>query len=198
MKYKRGGGGGKFVEFRQIFKSSENVWKLGDLLTIKQIATPINPKMYYAEPGLDSNHNTVGVRGNLRLGKNIKKNEKVIAEPGDLIIGTLHTNNRNGLFAIADRYYICTSQLVAKIREDIVPRQYLIQALRREFPRQLIPTDLVGRENFTEKQILEVVIPKPSPDELKRLHDKQAKIAELQASLEEIKVSIETLLDRKM
>ena len=192
MKYEREG---KFVEFMQMFESPENVWKLGELLTVKDAATPLEPNIYYAEPGLSSHNNTVRVRGNQRLGKNIKSNKKVAAEPGDLIIGTLHTNNGNGLFAIADRHYICTSQIVAKIKDDIVPPQYLIQALRREFPRQLIPTDLVGRENFTSKQILNVLIPKPSPIDLERLHEKQHEIVKLQSNLEDIKQSIETLLD---
>jgi len=192
MKYKRDG---KFVEFMQMFESAENIWKLGELLTVKDVATPLEPNTYYAEPGLNSHNNTVRVRGNQRLGKNIKSNKKVAAESGDLIIGTLHTNNGNGLFAIADRHYICTSQIVARIKDDIVPPQYLIQALRREFPRQLIPTDLVGRENFTSKQILNVLIPKPSPIDLERLHEKQTEILKLQSDLENIKQSIETLLD---
>ena len=95
----------------------------------------------------------------LCLGRNIKA-KKVIAEHGDLIIATLHTNNGNGLFGIADREYICPSQIVATINADIVPPEYIIQALRREFPRQLIPTDLVDRETFTVSEILKFTCPK--------------------------------------
>ena len=190
MKYE-----GKFIEFKQIFEYAENVWKLEELLIVKDASTPLEPNTYYAEPGLNSHNNTVRVRGNQRLGRNIRSKKKVAAEPGDLIIAKLHTNSGNVLFAIADGHYICTSQIVAKIKDDIVPPQYLIQALRREFPRQLIPTDLVGRENFTQKQILNVLIPKPSPADLERLYEKQTKISNLQSDLENIKQSIETLLD---
>ena len=190
MKYE-----GKFIEFKQIFEHAENVWKLEELLIVKDASTPLEPNTYYAEPGLNSHNNTVRVRGNQRLGRNIKSRKKAAAEPGDLIIGKLHTNSGNGLFAIADGHYICTSQIVAKIKDDIVPPQYLIHALRREFPRQLIPTDLVGRENFTQKQILNVLIPKPSSTDLERLYEKQAKISKLQSDLENTKQSIETLLD---
>ena len=191
MKYSSGG---SFLEFQQMFGTPENVWKLENLITIKNTKSTLNPDSLYAEPGLDSQSNLVSVKGNLRLGRNINT-EKVIAKEGDLIIGTLHTNNGNGLFGIADREYICTSQIVATIREDIVPPEYLIQALRREFPRQLIPTDLVGRENFTAKQILNVLIPKPETTELERLYQVQKHIKELELSLEENRNEIEYLLN---
>ena len=76
-----------------------------------------------------------------------------------------------------------------------MPPEYLIQALRREFPRQLIPTDLVGRENFTTKQILNVLIPKPNDTELERLYQVQEHITGLQSSLEENRNEIEYLLN---
>ncbi len=192
MQYSKGG---SFLEFQQLFGSSENVWKLEELLTIKDTKQPLEPDRLYAQPGLDSQSNLVRVKGNLRLGRNIKA-EKVIAQAGDLIIGTLHTNSGNGLFAVADREYICTSQIVATIREDRVPPEYLIQALRREFSRQLIPTDLVGRENFTSKQILNVLIPKPSDVELEKLYHLQENITELQLGLEENRNEIQQLLNK--
>ena len=190
MKYETGG---SFLEFKHIF-GAENVWRLEELLTIKNTKSPLESNKLYAQPGLDSEFNLVKVKGNKRLGRNIKSN-KVIAERGDLIIGTLHTNNGNGLFAIADQDYICTSQIVASIREDLVPTQYLIQALRREFPRQLIPTDLVKRETFTPNQILNVLIPKPNPTELNSMFETQDKIVEVLSDLEQNKCTIETLLD---
>ena len=186
--------GGSFLEFQQMFGTPENVWKLEELLIIKDSSQSLEPDKWYAEPGLVSESNLVCVKGNLRLGRNIKS-KKVIAEKGDLIIGGLHTNRGNGLFAIADREYICTSQIVATIREDAVPSEYLIEALRREFPRQLIPTDLVGRENFTVKQILNVLIPKPQAMELERLYQVQEHITKLQLSLEENKNEIKHLLN---
>ena len=192
MKYSQGG---SFLEFQQLFGTSENVWKLEELLTIKGTKQPLESDKLYAEPGLDSQFNLVRIKGNLRLGKNIKA-EKVIAEKGELIIGTLHTNNGNGLFGVADREYICTSQIVARIRADKVPSQYLIQALRREFPRQLIPTDLVGRENFTTEQILNVLIPKPSKAELAEMYRVQEHIEKLKASLDKDNQKICELLDK--
>lgn len=191
MKYSSGG---SFIEFQQIFGTPQNVWKLEELITIKNTRSILNPDSLYAEPSLNSQSNLVSVNGNLRLGRNINS-EKIIAKKGDLIIATLHTNNGNGLFGIADREYVCTSQIVATIREDIVPPEYLIQALRREFPKQLIPTDLVGRENFTAKQILNVLIPKPQATELERLYQVQKHITELELSLKEKRNEIEYLLN---
>ena len=107
--------GASFLDFQQLFGTQENVWELRELLTIKDNKQLLEPDKLYAEPGLDSQSNFVRVRGNLRLGRNINK-RKVIAQRGDLIIGTLHTNNGNGLFGIADREYICTSQIVATIK----------------------------------------------------------------------------------
>ena len=186
--------GGSFLEFQQMFGTADNIWKLEELITLKNTKVMPEPDKLYAEPGLNSQFNRLAIKGNLRLGRNIK-GKKVIANEGDLIIGKLHTNRGNGLFGIADRKYICTSQIVAIIREDIVPPEYLIQALRREFPRQLIPTDLVGRENFTAKQILNVLIPKPSDTELQRLYQIQEYITGLQLSLEENRNEIEYLLN---
>lgn len=165
-----------FVTFKSPSDSdSGDFWKLSDLLDVKTTAQPLQDGVYYAEPRLESENNTVKVSGNLRLGANIKSKKKIIAEPGDLIIATLHTNNGNGLFAIADREYICTSQMVASIKTDKITETYLVEALRREFPRQLVPTDLVGRETFTESEILDVLIPKPrvSLGKLRELEQKR-------------------------
>ena len=187
--------GGSFLEFQQIFGTSENVWKLRELITLKNTKRILEPDKLYAEPSLNSQSNIVSVAGNLRLGRNINR-EKVIANEGDLIIGTLHTNNGNGLFGIADREYVCTSQIVATIREDIVPPEYLIQALRKEFPRQLIPTDLVGRENFTKQQILSVLIPKPDADELSQMFQEQKRIENLRLQIEEIQQRFYEILNK--
>lgn len=176
--------GGSFLDFEQIFGSSDNVWSLRELLTIKREKIVLDPDEWYAEPGLNSEYNRVRVKGNLRQGRNLK-GKKTIAKEGDLIIAGLHTNSGNGLFAVADRDYICTSQIVASIRSDLVPPEYLIQALRREFPRQLIPTDLVGRETFTQEQILSVLIPKPSGADLATMRKLQESIAQLKRRLEE-------------
>ncbi len=189
------GKGDSFIDFGQITNKAGNFWRLGELLNIKYQPSTLDPEGEYAEPGLNSQSNTVKIRGNFRLGKNIKGKNKIIAEPGDLIIATLHTNSGNGLFAIADRHYVCTSQVVAEIRSEVIPTQYLFQALRREFPRQLIPTDLVGRETFTEQQILDVVIPKPNSKDMARLIKVESEIERLQAELNTRRGEIKTLLD---
>ncbi len=92
---------------------------------------------------------------------------KVIAQPGDLIISTLHTQNGNGMFAISDKEYICTSQIVAKIKEDIIDKKYLCLVLRKVLPT-LKSRDLVGREPYKPAEILSLRIPKPEylPDGL--------------------------------
>jgi len=187
--------GGSFLEFQQMFGTPENVWKLEELITIKNSKSMLNPDSLYAEPGLNSQSNLICVKGNLRLGRNINA-EKVIANEGDLIIGTLHTNNGNGLFGIANREYICTSQIVATIREDRVPPEYLIKALRREFPRQLIPTDLVGRENFTKQQILNVLIPRPSPEELSDIFQEQKRLENLRLRVKQSQQKFDQLLSK--
>lgn len=192
MKYYEGA---SFLDFQQSFGTQGNVWKLRELLTIKDKKQPLEADKLYAEPSLDSQFNLVGISGLLRLGRNIKA-KKIIAEPGDLVIGTLHTNSRNGLFGIADREYICTSQIVATIKADIVPPEYLIQTLRREFPRQLIPTDLVDRETFTDREILNVLIPKPSDAELAEMDRVQKNIEKFKSQLDEKNQEIQTLLDK--
>ena len=161
----------KFVQEDNIGSDDSNLWRLGDILDIKEkenIDELLDPKEYYAQPSLDSQNNTVSVNGEKRLVKNFKGKKKKIAKQGDLIIGTLHTNRRNGLFAVADQEYICDSQLVASINNKI-PVSYLVECLRRKFPIQLIPADLVGRENFTEDEILNVTIPKPDCETMKKI-----------------------------
>ena len=164
MSYKDGG---SFIEFAGIISPNGGVWKLRELLDLKT-KQDIVATEWYAEPRLDSQNNAVSP-GKKRLGKNIRASQKIFAEPGDLIIATLHTNSNNGLFAISNGNYICESQLVGKIREDLVPSSYLVKVLRKEFPRQLIPFDLVGRETFSTDQILDVLLPKPSAKEIKQL-----------------------------
>ena len=160
--------------------SQTSSWALGDLLRVKTESCEIEPDKLYAEPGLSSSDNSVSVRGAPRLGRNLKGHGKVLAQTGDLIVGTLHTNNDNGLFAIADRDYLCTSQLVAEVKTDLVPLHYLLAFLRVEFPRQLIPTDLVGRETFKPEQILNVMIPQPGPATLKLARSLDQDIQQLQ------------------
>lgn len=181
----------KFAPSESPVASGSGYWKLSDLLTIKTKKETLKDGKFYAEPTIDSWHNTIRVRGNERLGKNIKT-QKVIAQRGDLLIATLHTNNGNGGFAIADREYICESHMVATIKRDKkneITMSYLVQALRRELPRQLVPSDLVGRETSTRAKILDVLIPKPkgTMKKLRELDDRYKKLqAEIKSTTREI------------
>ena len=139
--------------------NGEESHALKDLLVLTEQKTPIHPDKLYKEPKLNSADNTAKPRGSPRLGRNIRAAAKIIAEPGDLIIATLHTQSGNGLFAFADDYYVCTSQIVAKVREDLVDKNYLRLMLRRELPK-IVVNDLVGRETVGRDVILGIRIPK--------------------------------------
>ena len=136
-----------------------NSWALGELLDLVKTKTKLQPDMEYLEPRLNSENNTVKPNKTPRLGRNIRARAKIIAEPGDLIIGTLHTQQGNGLFAFSDNHYICTSQIVGKVRENLVDKRYLRIALRRQFPK-IVANDLTGRQTVKKKVILAVRIPK--------------------------------------
>lgn len=131
---------------------------LGQLVEEKPV-TRLDPDKEYKEPTLSSVTNTISQRGNLRLGRNFKGGKKRLIEPGDLVIATLHTQRGRGLFAISEDYYVGESQLVARIRDDIVEPDYLVEALRRLLP-QLRADDLVGRETFKKSELLALRVPR--------------------------------------
>ncbi|MGI9307153.1 MAG: N-6 DNA methylase [Gammaproteobacteria bacterium] len=135
-------------------------WALSELLDVTVRKTLLRPNVLYMEPLINSKNNSVACRGEPRLGRNIKAESKVIAEPGDLIISTLHTQSRNGMFAVSNGQYACTSQIVAKIKTDIVSAEYLCLMLRKVLPT-LEARDLVGRETYKPAEILSLRIPKP-------------------------------------
>lgn len=136
-------------------------WKLSELVNVRSDKEILIADQLYVQPSLDSITNTVSPRGKPRLGQNIKGAEKVITQLGDIIIGTLHTQQNNGLFAIADREYVTTSQLVVRNKE-IVSTGYLFAMLRILLPT-LSTSDLVGRETYKASTILALRIPKPTP-----------------------------------
>ena len=142
---------------------------LGELLDIKTEKQALVPNAYYSQPRLCSKTNTISRKGEKRLGKNIKADEKILIEPGDLVIGTLHTQSGNGLFAISDGEYIATSQIVAKIKTDLVSVEYLVFALQNILPK-MKTSDLVGRETYKESDILSLRIP-AEPKEFKKVED---------------------------
>ena len=152
-----------FDESRRQGGNAEDSWALRELLNIKTEKTPLERGKFYTEPHIHSFTNTVWPRGEERQGSNISeyREGKIIVMPGDLIIGTLHTQRGHGLFAFADREYIATSQIVATVREDIVHKDYLRFMLRQVLPT-LEKDDLVGRETYTQDEILSLRIPKPS------------------------------------
>ena len=117
------------------------------------------PNEEYFEPRLSRNGVLSSSSGYGRFGRNIKGNEKVLAEKGDLIIATLHT--QDCLFAYSDKTYVTTSQIVAKVKEDLVSKAYLAFVLNKILPT-IRKSDLVGRETYKNNEILSLRIPKPS------------------------------------
>lgn len=185
----------------------EKSWALSELLDVVSQKTPLNPNTLYMQPLINSENNTVVRRGEPRLGRNIKAKSKIIARPGDLIIGTLHTQSGNGLFAVSNGEYICTSQIVAKVRKDIVDLGYLCLMLRQILPT-LEASDLVGRETYKPAEILALRIPKLEhiPDGIgeniarlgKQLHETEHKLAELKHELAaEVKRALSSLADKE-
>ncbi|MBE8158143.1 MAG: N-6 DNA methylase [Betaproteobacteria bacterium] len=149
-----------FPDHAKKILDNEKSWALSELLDVVEQKTPLRPDVEYMQPRISSKNNSIMCNGKPRLGKNIKEKSKVIAMPGDLVISTLHTQSGNGLFAISDDEYICTSQIVAKIKENIVDRGYLCLMLRKILPT-LEVNDLVGRETYKPAEILSLRIPKP-------------------------------------
>ncbi|MBC6414702.1 MAG: N-6 DNA methylase [Chromatiales bacterium] len=142
---------------------------------------------YYHEP-LISCDNTITTRRK-RLGRNIggrgAKVKKLIKK-GDLVISTLHT--QNGLFAIADKEYIGTSQLIYKINENKIGVDTLLYLLRKEI-RKLEKSDVVGRETYNRDEIENLVIPHPTEEiekKVKELREIEINIEKLEAKRKEI------------
>ena len=131
---------------------------LGDVIDVKITALNIDPLENYYEPKICSHTNTIRKRGEARLGRNIKGKGKVLIEPGDLVIGTLHTQSGNGLFAVSEEPFLATSQIVAKINETKIDKDYLVYMLKKLLPK-LSTDDLVGRETYTREKILNIKIP---------------------------------------
>ena len=152
----------KFFEQNESVSISPDIkyWKLSELVEIRNDKMELHPEKEYRMPSLNSFNNAV-VPKKGRLGKNIR-GPKVIAHPSDIIIGLLHTQSNNGLFAIVDQEYVTTSQLVLK-NKGVVSIAYLCAMLRIVLPT-LSTSDLVGRENYSPETILSLPIPKPTPE----------------------------------
>ena len=160
-------------------ETHKDSYTLGEVVEIKELKQKLELNKNYKEPRLSSATNTITSKGNGRLGSNIK-GEKVIIEPGDLVIGTLHTQKGNGLFAFSDDYYTATSQIVAKVKENKISKDYLKIMLKKLLPR-LQTDDLVGRETYKREEILSIKIPKQPQSFNQKLYQK------LYQTLDEIK-----------
>lgn len=130
---------------------------LRELVKVRRTKTPLDDNRTYVEPRVTQDQ-TVSVSKE-RQGRNIKARKKVLAQRGDLIISRLHT--QNGLFAYCDREYATTSQLVCAVNVRIITKEFLHWMLRSTI-RQLKKDDLVGREQYSEAEILDLQIPVPS------------------------------------
>ena len=181
--------GDEFFKVSQHQESSQDSWSLGELIDVVREKTPLNPDEFYIQPGLNSRTNTVSPYGESRLGRNVSnyRKGKVLAHAGDLMIATLHTQRGNGLFAIADQTYMTTSQIVGKIREDVIDKYYLIIQLRKKLPT-LETTDLVGRETYKEDEILGIRIQKPTSIDknTKKLQDLMRQKFEIEHKIKEL------------
>ena len=173
---------------------SEGEYSLGELLDVNSTKEPLEPNKEYNEPRLSSEDNTISVVRK-RLGRNIKDSKKVMIEEGDLVIATLHTQKGKGLFAISDGEYIATSQIVAKIKTDLVSVEYLKLALQNILPKMKV-SDLTGRETYKEKEILALRIPAEPPEfrnDMKKIEELEGKIAKIEEEIEAIKTKHEKL-----
>ena len=164
--------------------------KLGDLVTIKTKKTLLNPTEEYKTPSLSSVSHSISPYGSPRLGKNIKDGGKgkVMIEPGDLVIGTLHTQRNRGLFAISTDYYVATSQLVVRIKDE-VNKNYLCFMLETLLPKlKMKGSDLVGRETYSIEELLDLRIPYPPSEEVQKLLDEidalQLRVGELAKTID--------------
>ena len=141
---------------------TENFFFLKELLFIKTQKQKLEANKFYKFPHVSSKTNSISIRGESRLGKNIK-DKKTIIEPGDLVISTLHTQKGNGLFAISDDYYVATTHIVAKIRTEKISKEFLTLMLQSILPK-MSKDDLTGRETYSKKEILSLRIPKQPKD----------------------------------
>lgn len=172
-----------FEESQTEHAGTDKTWSLRELIHLITEKTTLDPNETYFEPRLSALTNTVAPVGKQgRLGRNIRTKEKILTKPGDLIIAKLHTQSGNGLFAFSDREYVATSQIVAEVNEQIVSKEYLKYALRKILPT-LEKDDLVGRETYSEEEILSVRIPKPTPRLAKAFKSFEKKHREIEDDL---------------
>lgn len=163
-------------------------WALGELLEVRRKKVSLEPGGLYVGPRINAAKNSVQPSGDPRPGRNWS-GKKIVAREGDLIISTLHT--QNGLFAVADREYVVSSQIAARVREDLVEKGYLLFMLRSEIRKLPASRDLVRRETYKEETILGIRIPRPTEELLRRwrrwveLHEQRERIDEELSEIEQ-------------
>ena len=136
----------------------EDFFLLEELLSIKKKKQKLEANKLYKHPHVSSKTNSISIHGEARSGRNLKK-DRIIIEPGDLVISTLHTQKGKGGFAISDGYYVATSQIVATIRTEKISKEFLTLMLQSILPK-MSKDDLTGRETYKKKDILSLRIPK--------------------------------------
>ena len=134
---------------------------LADYVSERTRKVKLQDGILYHEPRLSSGG---AIGGNPKMGEEFRAKTKKLARRGDLIIATLHTHRGQGLFAFADRDYVCQSQLVL---ESLLPQVLMEQALRVVLPTLTPPADdIVKRETFKAAQILALPMPDSIPPEI--------------------------------
>ncbi len=160
-------------------------------LALKTFLIPVNktvtlqPNTSYHEPRITGKTNTISTKS-CRLGVNIKADKKKLISKGDLVISTLHT--QDGLFAIADKDYIGTSQLVYRIDEQKISKDVLFYILNKEI-RKLKKDDVVKRETYKREEIENILLPPITKEveiKIKERNKVIEKIQELEDRLKEI------------
>lgn len=162
-----------------------STWKLRDIIEVREEKVKLHPEKSYCEPRIDSTTNTVKPRGGEKRGDQFAADARgkgrVIAQPGDLLIGTLHTNNNKGMFAIADRKYVMNSGIAAKINQELVDPFWLALQLNEKLPKLAPPKgDTVRREPFKVDAILDVHIAKPGRSAVQALKERSTRETKLQ------------------
>ena len=131
---------------------------LGELVEVHRRDVTITPDMICREPGFKGKEHRVYLR-DTQYGYNVGVTARYQILPGDLVFGTLHT--QDGLFGFAyEEYHSARTQLICTVLEKEVDRAFLFWTLDQIIPK-LSMTDTTGRENYSAQEILSLPIPCP-------------------------------------
>lgn len=147
----------KEAEHRLVFKYPQV--PLSELVQVAKRPITITPDMLCREDKMSSALHEIFLKEE-RYGYNVKTKKRYAIHFGDLVFARLHT--QNGLFAISDGNYHCTSsRMVCEIDELKVDADYLFWVLEMVVPT-LSKMDTTGREDYSEGEILSLPVPLPS------------------------------------